>query len=149
MDITQIAANTFSFVDLNSSDWMFLSLLLNSVYSCYSYSQGPGALWCDIDIVEFTYFGIPTGPPRAQTYTELVDGLRGIDPHIGAGTQVHLLANGNLLTPLWTHLLLLVCNFGCQLPHVSHIIALKMFDCNCCPKSRETARLASVIITCR
>ncbi|KAG0628282.1 hypothetical protein M758_1G015100 [Ceratodon purpureus] len=50
--------------------------------------EGPGALWCDIDVVEFTYYGIPTGPPREQTYTELVDGLRGIDPHIGAGTQV-------------------------------------------------------------
>lgn len=29
--------------------------------------------------------------PKEQIYTELVDGLRGMDPCIGSGTQVELL----------------------------------------------------------
>jgi hypothetical protein len=52
------------------------------------FSQGPGALWCDIDIVEFTYFGVHNADLREQLFSELVDGLRGMDPRIGAGTQV-------------------------------------------------------------
>lgn len=50
--------------------------------------EGPGALWCDIDIVEFTYFGVQNADLREQLFSELVDGLRGMDPRIGAGTQV-------------------------------------------------------------
>lgn len=50
--------------------------------------QGPGGVWCDIDVVEFSYYGAPAATPKEQLYTELVDGLRGSDPCIGSGSQV-------------------------------------------------------------
>lgn len=45
-------------------------------------------MWCDVDVVEFSYFGAPAATPKEQLYTELVDGLRGSDPFIGSGSQV-------------------------------------------------------------
>uniref|UniRef100_A0A5B6YTB0 Trypsin family protein n=1 Tax=Davidia involucrata TaxID=16924 RepID=A0A5B6YTB0_DAVIN len=50
--------------------------------------EGPGGVWCDVDVVEFSYFGAPAATPKEQLYTELVDGLRGSDPCIGSGYQV-------------------------------------------------------------
>ncbi|PKI57917.1 hypothetical protein CRG98_021705 [Punica granatum] len=50
--------------------------------------EGPGGVWCDVDVVEFSYFGAPAPTPKEQLYTELVDGLRGSDPCIGPGSQV-------------------------------------------------------------
>lgn len=52
--------------------------------------QGPGGVWCDVDVVEFSYFGAPEPVPKEQLYTELVDDLRGGDPYIGSGSQVFL-----------------------------------------------------------
>lgn len=51
--------------------------------------QGPGGVWCDVDVVEFSYFGAPEPTPKEQLYTEIVDDLRGSDPCIGSGSQVH------------------------------------------------------------
>ncbi|XP_058072058.1 protein NARROW LEAF 1 isoform X2 [Magnolia sinica] len=50
--------------------------------------EGPGGVWCDVDVVEFSYFGAPAPTPKEQLYSELVDGLRGSDPSIGSGSQV-------------------------------------------------------------
>ncbi|GLT59142.1 hypothetical protein SLA2020_319780 [Shorea laevis] len=50
--------------------------------------EGPGGVWCDVDVVEFSYYGAPAPTPKEQLYTELVDGLRGGDPCIGSGSQV-------------------------------------------------------------
>lgn len=50
--------------------------------------QGPGGVWCDVDVVEFSYYGAPAPTPKEQVYAELVDGLRGSDPWIGSGSQV-------------------------------------------------------------
>ena len=50
--------------------------------------QGPGGVWCDVDVVEFSYFGAPEPVPKEQLYTEIVDDLRGGDPCIGSGSQV-------------------------------------------------------------
>ncbi|GMI72981.1 hypothetical protein like AT5G45030 [Hibiscus trionum] len=50
--------------------------------------EGPGGVWCDVDVVEFSYYGAPAAAPKEQLYTELVDGLRGSDPIIGSGSQV-------------------------------------------------------------
>ncbi|KAJ0980807.1 hypothetical protein J5N97_009062 [Dioscorea zingiberensis] len=50
--------------------------------------EGPGGVWCDVDVVEFSYYGAPAATPKEQFYTELVDGLRGSDPCIGSGSQV-------------------------------------------------------------
>lgn len=50
--------------------------------------QGPGGVWCDVDVVEFAYYGAPAVTPKEQVYTELVEGLRGNDPCIGPGSQV-------------------------------------------------------------
>lgn len=50
--------------------------------------QGPGGVWCDVDVVEFSYYGAPAATPKEQLYTELVDGLRGSDPSIGPGSHV-------------------------------------------------------------
>lgn len=52
-------------------------------------SQGPSGIWCDIDVVEFTYYGVPAIALKEQIFTEIVDGLRGMDPCIGSGTQVN------------------------------------------------------------
>ncbi|KAL9255606.1 NARROW LEAF 1-like protein [Drosera capensis] len=50
--------------------------------------EGPGGVWCDVDVLEFSYFGAPTNTPKEQIDNELVDGLRGNDPSIGSGSQV-------------------------------------------------------------
>ncbi|KAG8386604.1 hypothetical protein BUALT_Bualt03G0165700 [Buddleja alternifolia] len=50
--------------------------------------EGPGGVWCDVDVVEFSYFGAPEPSPKEQLYTEIVDDLRGSDPCIGSGSQV-------------------------------------------------------------
>nr|UWU44369.1 hypothetical protein [Huperzia serrata] len=50
--------------------------------------EGPGGVWCDVDVVEFSYYGAPVITPKEQIYTELVEGLRGCDPCIGSGSQV-------------------------------------------------------------
>ncbi|GAB2220312.1 hypothetical protein Droror1_Dr00007957 [Drosera rotundifolia] len=50
--------------------------------------EGPGGIWCDVDVLEFSYFGAPTNTPKEQIDNELVDGLRGNDPSIGSGSQV-------------------------------------------------------------
>ncbi|KAI5667629.1 hypothetical protein M9H77_17482 [Catharanthus roseus] len=50
--------------------------------------EGPGGIWCEVDVVEFSYYGAPAATPKEQLYTELVDGLRGSDPYIGSGSQV-------------------------------------------------------------
>ncbi|KAH7286881.1 hypothetical protein KP509_32G026400 [Ceratopteris richardii] len=52
------------------------------------YLEGPGGIWCDVDVVEFLYYGVPAVTPKEQVYTELVEGLRGNDPCIGPGSQV-------------------------------------------------------------
>lgn len=50
--------------------------------------EGPGGVWCEVDVVEFSYFGAPEPTPKEQLYTEIVDDLRGSDPYIGSGSQV-------------------------------------------------------------
>ncbi|KAK3198362.1 hypothetical protein Dsin_021777 [Dipteronia sinensis] len=50
--------------------------------------EGPGGVWCDVDVLEFSYFGAPEPAPKEQLYTEIVDDLRGGDPSIGSGSQV-------------------------------------------------------------
>lgn len=50
--------------------------------------EGPGGVWCDVDVVEFSYFGAPEPASKEQLYTEIVDDLRGGDPCIGSGSQV-------------------------------------------------------------
>ncbi|OIW11668.1 hypothetical protein TanjilG_10814 [Lupinus angustifolius] len=50
--------------------------------------EGPGGVWCDVDVLEFSYFGAPEPVPKEQLYTEIVDDLRGGDPCIGSGSQV-------------------------------------------------------------
>ncbi|KAG7959303.1 hypothetical protein I3843_10G062900 [Carya illinoinensis] len=61
---------------------------LNHVQCLPAALEGPGGVWCDVDVVEFSYFGAPAPTPKEQIYTELVDGLRGSDPLIGSGSQV-------------------------------------------------------------
>ncbi|KAJ4702530.1 Trypsin family protein [Melia azedarach] len=53
-----------------------------------AFLEGPGGVWCDVDVVEFSYYGAPAPTPKEEVYTELVDGLRGSDPCIGSGSQV-------------------------------------------------------------
>lgn len=48
-------------------------------------------MWCDVDVVEFSYYGAPAPTPKEQLYDELVDGLRGSDPIVGSGSQVAFL----------------------------------------------------------
>lgn len=50
--------------------------------------EGPGGVWCDVDVVEFLYYGAPAATPKEQLHSELIDGLRGNDPCIGSGSQV-------------------------------------------------------------
>ncbi|KAK4254691.1 hypothetical protein QN277_010035 [Acacia crassicarpa] len=61
---------------------------LNHVQCLPAALEGPGGVWCDVDVVEFSYYGAPAATPKEQLYTELVDGLRGSDPTIGSGSQV-------------------------------------------------------------
>ncbi|RLM98607.1 uncharacterized protein C2845_PM06G29770 [Panicum miliaceum] len=46
--------------------------------------EGPGGVWCDVDVVEFSYYGAPAPTPKEQLYDELVDGLRGSDPIVAS-----------------------------------------------------------------
>lgn len=50
--------------------------------------EGPGGVWCDVDVVEFSYFGAPQPTPKEQLYTEIVNDLRGDGLYIGSGSQV-------------------------------------------------------------
>ncbi|KAL8508484.1 hypothetical protein ACS0TY_018930 [Phlomoides rotata] len=50
--------------------------------------EGPGGVWCEVDVVEFSYFGAPAATPKEQLFTELVDSFGGSDPCIGSGSQV-------------------------------------------------------------
>lgn len=52
--------------------------------------QGPGSVWCDVDVVEFSYFGTPEPISKEQLFTDIVDDLRGSGPCIGSGSQVLL-----------------------------------------------------------
>ncbi|XP_031500056.1 protein NARROW LEAF 1-like isoform X2 [Nymphaea colorata] len=61
---------------------------LNHIQCLPSALEGPGGVWCDVDVVEFAYYGAPAATPKEQLYNELVDGLRGSDPTIGSGSQV-------------------------------------------------------------
>ncbi|CAK9177569.1 unnamed protein product [Ilex paraguariensis] len=62
--------------------------------------EGSGGVWCDVDVVEFSYFGAPAATPKEQLYTELVDGLRGSDPFIGSGSQKFIDENHSPLSHL-------------------------------------------------
>ncbi|KAI7758361.1 hypothetical protein M8C21_013722 [Ambrosia artemisiifolia] len=50
--------------------------------------EGPGSVWCDVDVVEFSYFGAPAPASKEQLFTEIVDDLRGSGSCIGSGSQV-------------------------------------------------------------
>ena len=50
-----------------------------------------------MDVVEFSYYGAPAPTPKEQLYNELVDGLRGSDPCIGSGSQVHFVSSAYVL----------------------------------------------------
>ncbi|KAK1308788.1 hypothetical protein QJS10_CPA09g00892 [Acorus calamus] len=53
--------------------------------------EGPGGVWCDVDVVEFSYYGAPAPTPKEQLYSNLVDGLRGSDDTcIGSGSQMEM-----------------------------------------------------------
>lgn len=75
--------------------------------------QGPGGVWCDVDVVEFSYYGAPAQTPKEQLYNELVDGLRGSYPCIGSGSQVSsvLISCFFLLIWLLQGYALVVCSF--------------------------------------
>ncbi|KAM0865629.1 hypothetical protein ACQ4PT_043133 [Festuca glaucescens] len=49
---------------------------------------GPGGVWCDVDVVEFSYYGVPAQTPKEQMFSELVNKLCGSDEYIGSGSQV-------------------------------------------------------------
>ncbi|CAH9076252.1 unnamed protein product [Cuscuta epithymum] len=61
---------------------------LSCVECLPAYLEGPGGIWCDVDVVEFSYYGAPAATPKEELYNELVEGLRGSDPCIGSGSQV-------------------------------------------------------------
>ncbi|KAG6550843.1 hypothetical protein Mapa_007456 [Marchantia paleacea] len=48
----------------------------------------PAGVWCNVDGVEFVYYGPPAPSPKEQLYSELVEALRGCDSTIGSGSQV-------------------------------------------------------------
>lgn len=75
---------------MTNLSWIDLSCLES--YTVYlNIGQGPGGVWCDVDVVEFSYFGAPAAAPKEQLCTELADGMRGSDPIIGSGSQVIVL----------------------------------------------------------
>ncbi|CAM0870653.1 unnamed protein product [Alopecurus aequalis] len=49
---------------------------------------GPGGVWCDVDVVEFSCYGAPAQTPKEQLCSELVNKLCGSDEYIGSGSQV-------------------------------------------------------------
>ncbi|CAI9090538.1 OLC1v1025338C3 [Oldenlandia corymbosa var. corymbosa] len=67
---------------------MVVAYPVSSEASLVFLDQGPGGIWCVVDVVEFSYYGAPAATPKEQLYTEIVDGLRGSDPLIGSGSQV-------------------------------------------------------------
>lgn len=71
---------------------LLLSLSCLFILTPFLFGQGPGGVWCDVDVVEFSYFGAPAATPKEEFYTELVDGLRGSDPCLGSGSQVQYLS---------------------------------------------------------
>ena len=84
--INLLAFNIFS------NFWLVLSFFSFSIFPKNDHwGQGPGGIWCDVDVVEFSYYGAPAATPKEEVYTELVDGLRGSDPTIGSGSQVPFL----------------------------------------------------------
>nr|XP_043628271.1 protein NARROW LEAF 1-like [Erigeron canadensis] len=50
--------------------------------------EGPGGVWCDVDVVEFSYFGTSEQTTKEQLYMDTVDDLRGSGSSIGSGSQV-------------------------------------------------------------
>ncbi|XP_051128972.1 protein NARROW LEAF 1 [Andrographis paniculata] len=50
--------------------------------------EGPGGVWCDVDVVEFSYYGVSAATPKEKLYKELVNGFGSCDPCIGSGSQV-------------------------------------------------------------
>ncbi|RYQ85633.1 hypothetical protein Ahy_B10g105204 [Arachis hypogaea] len=48
-----------------------LALFFDSVFN-----NMLSGVWCDVDVVEFSYYGAPAPTPKEQLYTELADGLR-------------------------------------------------------------------------
>ncbi|MCO5607637.1 hypothetical protein L7F22_061835 [Adiantum nelumboides] len=50
--------------------------------------EGPAGIWCDVDVVEFFYYGAPAFTPKELVYTDLAEGLRGNNPYISPGSQV-------------------------------------------------------------
>ncbi|PWA97295.1 hypothetical protein CTI12_AA030020 [Artemisia annua] len=63
-------------------------LIMHIYMSIFVIQQGPGSVWCDVDVVEFSYFGAPELASKEQLYTEIVDDLRGSGSCIGSGSQV-------------------------------------------------------------
>lgn len=61
---------------------------MTRVIAWWHFLQGPGGVWCDVDVVEFSYHCTTGNTTKEQVYTELVEGLRGNDPCIGPGSQV-------------------------------------------------------------
>ncbi|GMH13377.1 hypothetical protein Nepgr_015218 [Nepenthes gracilis] len=61
---------------------------LSPIQCLPSVLEGPGGVWCDVDVVEFSYFGASEPAPKEQLYAEIVDDLRGSDPCVGSGSQV-------------------------------------------------------------
>ncbi|XP_050225430.1 protein NARROW LEAF 1 [Mercurialis annua] len=61
---------------------------LNPIQCLPNALEGPGGVWCAVDVVEFSYFGAPEPTPKEQLYTEIVDDLRGGGLCIGSGSQV-------------------------------------------------------------
>ncbi|KAM0063272.1 hypothetical protein Hdeb2414_s0003g00089101 [Helianthus debilis subsp. tardiflorus] len=51
--------------------------------------EGPGGVWCDVDVVEFSYYGASAATPKEQLYSELVDDLRGSVRCIGSGSELY------------------------------------------------------------
>ena len=62
--------------------------------------QGPGSVWCDVDVVEFSYFGAPERASKEQLYTEIVDDLRGSGSCINSGSQVLIIRFYAIFSPL-------------------------------------------------
>ncbi|KAI3845468.1 hypothetical protein MKX03_023403 [Papaver bracteatum] len=50
--------------------------------------EGPGGVWCEVDVIELSFFGAPAQTPKEEVYSELIDSLRGGEPCIGSGFQV-------------------------------------------------------------
>ena len=69
-------------------------------------------MWCDVDVVEFSYYGAPAATPKEQLYSELVDGLRGSDPCIGSGSQVSLSKSTPECVPFYLYLIIATVGYS-------------------------------------